>query len=63
MAAGGKASLKGAWSESREYFLHKFRHKCYQRTRRRSACDYTYDGRARRGRMHKLIIRWSTVTL
>ena len=24
---------------------------------------YTYDGRARRGWMHKFIIRWSTVTL
>ena len=23
--------------------------------------DYTYDGRSRRGRMHKFIIRWSTV--
>jgi len=25
--------------------------------------DYTYDGRARRGWMHKFIISWSTVTL
>ena len=24
--------------------------------------DYSYDGRARRGRMHKFITRWSTVT-
>ena len=25
--------------------------------------DYTYDGQARRGWMHKFIIRWSAVTL
>jgi len=25
--------------------------------------DYTYDGKARRGWMHKFIIRWFTVTL
>ena len=25
--------------------------------------DYTYDGKVRRGFMHKFIVRWSTVTL